>query len=142
MLALLVLVHLQWAYDGMPPGMEVWELTPGQHELWKTEAVPEFPQVPALSRFESAVVPVPARSSRRVALVYHNTSGSPLRFFAAPHHVEPLQGSLGFKFKCLCTNHVYTVPPGYWWYRIVEIRLAPEFSGDRMEVEHHLVRLP
>jgi hypothetical protein len=46
---------------------------------------------------------------------------------------------LGFKFKCLCVNHAFTVPKGEVWYRVVEIRLAPDFLGDSLSLTHNLI---
>ncbi len=48
---------------------------------------------------------------------------------------------LGFKFKCLCINHAYEIGPGEVWYRVVLLKVSPNFEGDSLILTHHLVGL-
>lgn len=132
-------VVVSWAHEGLPEGMTLCELKPGDWPLWQTGTVERVEESPAGSPVPASTVRLRPGETLRAALLYTNRTSRTLRFFAAPHHVEPARASLGFKFKCLCTNHVYEVPPGRSWYRVVELRLARGFSGRRLEIKHHLV---
>lgn len=136
--ALVLLVTLSWAYDGVPGVMTVHEAA-GDEPLWETGTVNSLKAVPAGAVFPGQTVTLRAGETRRAVLVYRNPSDKTVRFFAAPHNAEPPRVSLGFKFKCLCVNHVYEVPPGKTWYRVVELRAEPGVKGGRLDVRHHLV---
>jgi hypothetical protein len=71
--------------------------------------------------------------------VYPNPGDKPLYFFATPHHAEPAAASLGFKFKCLCIDHAFSVPPRETWSRVVELRSSRNMEGDRISLTHTLV---
>lgn len=131
-------VTLSWAYDDVPGVMTVHEPA-GERPLWETATVSSLKGVPAGPSFPGQTVPLKAGETRRAVLVYRNPSDKTVRFFAAPHNAEPPRVSLGFKFKCLCTNHVYEVPPGKTWYRVVELKAEPGAKGGKLEVRHHLV---
>ena len=60
-------------------------------------------------------------------------------FFAAPHVVEPAEYSLGFKFKCLCINHAFSIGPKETWYRVVELRVSKDVVGDNLNITHTIV---
>lgn len=132
-------LHVAWSYDGVPEGMRLYELKPGDWPVWKTEVVADAAAAPVAGEIPGATVALRPGEKKKVALFYRNATGKTVRFFAAPHSVSPAQASLGFKFLCLCTNHVYTVAPGQSWYRIVELRLARDFAGESLDVVHQLV---
>jgi hypothetical protein len=132
-------VRVEWTYDGIPPGMKLYELKPGDWPIWKTETVDSVSDAPVTKEVPASTLLLRPGQSRTVALFYTNLSGRTVHFFAAPHHIEPEGDSLGFKFKCLCTNHVYAVPPGHSWYRVVELKLAKGFVGDHLDIRHRLI---
>jgi len=134
-------LKISWSYGGVPAGMRVYAVREPDAPTWETKVVARLADAPVARELPDATVLVRPGERRKIALVYANASGRTVRFFAAPHSVSPAARALGFKFLCLCTNHSYTVPPGAVWYRIVEVRLARDFAGDRLEVVHQLVAL-
>jgi len=134
-----VALRVGWDYEGVPAGMSLYELKPGNWDVWTTSVAPSAAQAPVARQIPGATVFLKPGESRRVALVYANATNKPVSFFAAPHTVSPVQAALGFKFRCLCVNRAYTVPPGGVWYRVVELRLARDFIGEKLEVVHQLL---
>jgi hypothetical protein len=134
-------VRLLWRYQDLATGMEVRELAPGQWPLWKTATVANREQAPIRDEIPDATLMMHAGQKKRFALVYTNHTDKPVYFFAAPHHADPPENALGFKFKCLCVNQAYEVPPGHTWYRVVEFRLAPSYVGDHLDITHSLIGL-
>lgn len=132
-------LRVAWDYNGVPEGMKLYELKPGDWEVWTTSVVATAADAPVYREIPDATVRLRPGERKRVALFYENTTARPVRFFAAPHSVSPARAALGFKFLCLCTNHVYVVAPGQVWYRVVELRLARDFAGKRLEIVHQLV---
>jgi len=134
-----VALKIGWDYGGVPPGMALYELRTGGPKTWTTAVAASLAEAPVARAIPDATVRLRPGEARQVALVYRNATASPVRFFAAPHSVTPARAALGFKFLCLCTNRVYVVPPGGVWYRVVELRVARDFAGDRLEVVHQLL---
>lgn len=134
-----VALKIGWDYGGVPPGMELRELKPGDWKTWTTGVAASAGETPAALVVPDSTVRLRPGETRKVLLFYRNPTKAPVRFFAAPHSVTPAQAALGFKFLCLCTNHVYVVPPGGAWYRVVELRVARDFVGERLEVVHQLL---
>jgi hypothetical protein len=137
--AALVALTIAWDYGGVPEGMKLYDLRPGVWKTWLTGVAPNAEETPAAREIPDATVRLRRGETRQVVLFYRNATKSPVRFFAAPHSVTPARAALGFKFLCLCTSRVYTVPPGGVWYRVVELRVARDFAGDRLTVVHQLL---
>lgn len=137
--AAFVALTVDWDYGGVPPGMALYELTPGARKTWTTEVYPSVEKAPVAKKIPASTVNIAPGETRQVALVYSNAGKNTVRFFAAPHSVTPARAALGFKFLCLCTSHVYEVPPGGVWTRVVELRVAKDFVGDRLTVVHQLL---
>ena len=132
-------VRVAWTYEGVPAGIRLFELKSGSWPVWQTEVVARLEQAPLGAEVPGSTVLLLPGQTKRIALVYENAGRGTIDFFAAPHSITPGRDALGFKFRCLCTNHVYKIPPGHWWYRVVELRLDREFAGARLEVSHELV---
>jgi hypothetical protein len=132
-------LKISWDYGGVPEGMKLYELKAGDWAVWTTSVAAPGDETPLLREIPDATVRLMPGERRRVALYYRNATDRPVRFFAAPHSVSPARSALGFKFLCLCTNRVYTVAPGEIWYRVVELRLARDFAGKRLEIVHQLL---
>lgn len=130
-------VHIKWEYKDFPAKIEVYDVK-GKRRLWETKSVPAA-ELPAEKLLQDASFVLPAGAVKRFVLVVRNESHKKLFFFAAPHTVHPVEHSLGFKFKCLCINHAYSVEPGQAWYRIVEFRLDPHFEGADFDVTHTII---
>jgi hypothetical protein len=126
-------------FDGQ---MATYFLPPGnQSKLWEMGTSDSEGQLPIGDEIVNGALEVKPGSATRFVLVMRNTTNAPMYFFAAPHHVNPVQLSLGFKFKCLCINHAFEVPPGHTWYRVVELRMDEGFKGNEITIEHALIGL-
>jgi hypothetical protein len=126
---------IQWEYHSFPLRMELYE-PKGVAPLWDTRSVASLAQAPVGARVLNPVMMIAPGQARRFVLVARNTTDRKLYFFAAPHVVQPPEQAVGFKFKCLCVNRVYTVGPHETWYRVVEFRVSPGFAWDGLTVTH------
>ena len=133
-----VKVTLAWEHKDFAETVEVHELK-GQPRLWETKNVKSPAQAPIGDKIGNSSFVLEPGQAKRLALVVKNGSAGPLFFFAAPHAVHPAEHSLGFRFKCLCINHAFSVGPGETWYRIVEFRLSKEFVGRELTVTHTII---
>jgi hypothetical protein len=135
-----VAIQLRWDYKDVAGPMKVYSVAAGAKTvLWQTGTVESLAKLPLGPELTEQPIAVTPGRPRRLVLVYANTSAAPVYFFAAPHHTEPEESSLGFKFKCLCVNHAYEVTPGRIWFRIVELRVDPDFVGSALTVSHTLI---
>ncbi len=135
-----VVIEIKWEYSQLPLKMEIREPAGSQIlALWTTGSVPAGKNAPFGKEIPDSTLILKPGSKKQFLLVMKNDSDVPVYFFAAPHQALPVEHSFGFKFKCLCVNHAFTVPPKETWYRVVEIRLAPEFLGDRLILTHNLL---
>ena len=135
-----LVARLDWQYQGLPAAMKVYELKAGpEPKLWQTATVKDRASLPVGKEIDKGEIRLEKGSAKRFVLVYANPENRPVYFFATPHHAEPAEFSLGFKFKCLCIDHAYAVPPREFWYRIVELRTSRDMRGDRIALTHTLV---
>lgn len=135
-----VSIQIQWETTTLPLEMEIRELSGAQTlALWTTGSVKEGKQTPFGDLIPESTLVLKPGSKKQFLLVMKNPTDTPVYFFAAPHSALPVEHSFGFKFKCLCVNHAFTVPPKETWYRVVEIRLAPDFLGDQLALKHNLI---
>lgn len=135
-------VHILWNSRGFPGKIRLYELAAGRPiSLWETETVSSLEKAPVSGEIEGSTLLLSPGELRRFALVYKNETGEDLFFFAAPHSVTPPEFGFGFKFKCLCVNHLFKVEAGKIWYRIVEFRTMPNWASGEFEVSHTLVRV-
>ena len=135
-------IRILWDYQDLPKEavMQVYE--PGAQRpltLWETGTEKRRDRLPVAGEIKDGTLTLSPGSKKKVVLVLENKTPSPLYFFAAPHVVTPASSSLGFKFKCLCINHVFSVMPGQVWYRVVELRVSPNFDGKDLDVRHVLI---
>ncbi|PJZ79031.1 LIC11469 family lipoprotein adhesin Lsa20 [Leptospira neocaledonica] len=135
-------VRIEWIYKGFPGEMKIYELASQRPvQLWDTNTVADLNKAPISSLIEDSKLVLGPGETRKFALVYQNETKEKLYFFAAPHSVNPAEFGFGFKFKCLCVNHLFQVEPGSIWYRIVEIRTMPNWASDPFQITHTLVRV-
>lgn len=135
-----VKIHVQWEYTNLPLKMSIHELAGGQPlALWTTGSVALEKKKPFGKEIEDGVFELAPGRKKAFMLVMENLSDKDLYFFAAPHSALPVEHSFGFKFKCLCVNHAFTVPKAQVWYRVVEIRLSPDYLGDSLFLKHNLI---
>lgn len=135
-------ITISWKYEGMPPGIKIYEVrSDTETGLWDTDNVEKFTQTPAGKELKNGEFLLKPGSKKEFVLVYHNTSSEAIHFFAAPHHMNPEKNALGYKFKCLCVNHIFTAEPGQYWYRVVDLRSLATIEGETLEISHTLVRV-
>ncbi|TGJ99421.1 hypothetical protein EHO59_16305 [Leptospira semungkisensis] len=135
-------VRINWLYKGLPGKMEIYELASQRPvRLWDTGTGASLSEIPVSSPIEGSQLVLSAGETRKFSLVYKNTTQEKLYFFAAPHAVNPPEFGFGFKFKCLCVNHLFQVEPGSVWYRVVEIRTMPNWASEEFDITHTLVRV-
>ncbi|MDZ4727744.1 MAG: hypothetical protein SH817_16415 [Leptospira sp.] len=133
-------ITVNWDYTQIPLKMEIREPSGSQSlALWTTGSIALGKSAPYGSMIPENKIFLKPGSKKQFLLVMQNPSAEPIYFFAAPHQAVPVEHSFGFKFKCLCVNHAFTVPAKETWYRVVEIRLAPDFLGDRLTLTHNII---
>jgi hypothetical protein len=128
-------ISIQWEYHGFPLHVILYE-PKGVAPLWETRSVASLAQAPVGASIQDPVLMIAPGQARRFVLVVQNTTDRKLYFFAAPHVVQPPEQAVGFKFKCLCVNRVYTVGPHETWYRVVEFHVSSGFAWDGLTVTH------
>lgn len=133
-------VKVSWKYHDVPGKLEIYEPA-YDGRVWEMGSRDSLSQLPVKEKITDSTVRVPVGEHKTFVLVLKNETRESLYFFAAPHSVDPVPYSLGFRFKCLCVNHVFSVKPGKIWYRIVEMTLNESFRGDKLEVTHDLIRV-
>ncbi|MDX1960189.1 MAG: hypothetical protein SFU98_16590 [Leptospiraceae bacterium] len=135
-----VSVEISWEYKNLPAKMQIFE-PPAQrpYELWQTGTTKELKNAPVSIEIENSKFNISPGSKKSFVLVMQNITDKPIYFFAAPHLVHPAEHSLGFKFKCLCVNHAFTIAPQEYWFRVVELRVSENFLGSSMNIQHTLV---
>ena len=120
--------------------MKIYEVAERQKpRMWETHTFKSLKDAPVGSVIDGASVTVPRGGKKKFILVAENKTEQPIYFFAAPHGVEPVENALGFKFKCLCINHAYEIGPGEVWYRVVLLKVSPDFYGESLTLTHNLV---
>lgn len=73
-----------------------------------------------------------------LAIVVKNLGNKEVRFSVAPHSTQPGASALGFHFNCLCNGHVYIVPAGKTWYRIMSLQSLPSESSEHVLLRHKI----
>lgn len=133
-------VEILWEKKRFPFEMELFEgASQRPVELWATGTVKDLSEAPVSSPISGNDLYLKPGSKKKFVLVVRNRSDRDFYFFAAPHSMEPAESALGFKFKCLCINHAFYVPPGEIWYRVVELRTGGEALGKELKIAHTLV---
>jgi len=133
-------VNVNWLYENFPKKVELYEVDPENRlPLWRTESVAAGKALPVGERIEGGKLVIKKGSRKWFVLAVKNDTEKPLYFFAAPHVVEPPAYSLGFKFKCLCINHAYSVGAGETWYRVVQLIINDNVVGDTLDVTHSII---
>ncbi|ASV10610.1 LIC11469 family lipoprotein adhesin Lsa20 [Leptospira santarosai] len=133
-------VRILWEKKKFPLEMELYEgASQRPVELWATGNVKDLSEAPVSSKIEGSELYIKPGSKKKFVLVVRNTTERDFYFFAAPHSMVPAENSLGFKFKCLCINHAFYIPPRETWYRVVELRTGGEALGKELKISHTLV---
>lgn len=135
-------IKISWQYEGVPPGIKIYEIKKNAETgLWDTDNVKSLQKTPAGKELKNGEFMITPGKKKEFVLVYHNKKDEAIHFFAAPHHMNPEKNSLGYKFKCLCVNHIFTAEPGHYWYRVVDLRSTASIEGDTLDISHTLIRV-
>ncbi|TGK33217.1 hypothetical protein EHQ12_17940 [Leptospira gomenensis] len=133
-------VGILWEKKKFPFEMELYEgAIQRPVDLWATGSVKNIEDAPVSIRIEGNDLFLKPGAKKKFVLVVKNDSDRDFYFFAAPHSMEPAEGSLGFKFKCLCINHAFYVPAREIWYRVVELRTGGEALSRDLRIKHTLI---
>jgi len=133
-----VKIDIKWLYKDFVSPVNIYEVK-GRPLLWQTNSVANLAAAPVGSPISSASFQLAPGQKKRFVLIVQNNTDKPQHFFAAPHSAKPEEQALGFKFKCLCINHAYSINPRETWYRVVEFRLSPQFEGDGLAISHTII---
>ncbi|MDH4128890.1 MAG: hypothetical protein OEV44_09070 [Spirochaetota bacterium] len=137
-----VKIKIAWTYKDFPKNvkMEIYEPSPNRTiRLWDTTSEKDPNNIPISSIIKNSTLQMIPGGLKRFILVLKNKTSKPIYFFASPHHIDPPEHSLGFKFKCLCIDHTFEVKPGETWYRVVQLKLSSNFVGKSINITHTLV---
>lgn len=114
--------QLEWVYKNVPLHIQVGEASDSvADKVATTGVVDDLKGLSLVNPIDDAVFTVEERTSKYMYLFAKNNTDHEIVFSVAPHETNPVEYSLGFAFHCLCNGHVYRVPPGKYWYRIVEL---------------------
>ena len=131
-------ISIGWTYKNFPVQIKIHEAKQTL-QIWKFENVSNLEKAGVFAEIKDSKINLEPNRRKKFALVAYNPTDKPLYFFAAPHSTHPAEHSLGFKFQCLCINHVFVVQPKQYWYRIVEIRMSPNFSNKALDITHEII---
>ena len=133
-------VKILWNTNNFTPRINLYEVPKDKHvRLWETKSVKAFSDVPAGKRIADSRIIVSKGSNKKFIVVAQNKSNKPVYFFAAPHIATPFENTLGFKFRCLCINHAFSIGPKEIWYRVVQFKISENMVGDKLTILHSLV---
>jgi hypothetical protein len=133
--------HLKWRYKKFPANIRLFEVS--------NSTVPRLnvtlndnnweKNLPIVREITDGKVTLEGASFKMLAMVVENTSDKPLYFYAAPHSIEPAQGSLGVKFYCLCFGDIFRIRPKTTWYRLVQVRVFPSNRTPEITMVHEIL---
>lgn len=133
-------VTISWKYQNFPTELTIHEIRPGKKaELWQTGSGRDTTNTPVGEEIKGGVFAIQPGKEKNFVLAARNSTGRPIYFFAAPHHLEPAHAGLGFQFKCLCVNHLFEIKPGEIWYRVVRLRITRENRAASIDISHDIV---
>ena len=135
-----VRISIKWSYKGISSEMKTYEPAVQRPlQIWKTASVKNKEEAPISIPLKDSSFYLSPGGHKTFVLGMKNNTDKPIYFFASPHQVHPPEHTLGFKFKCLCINHAFSVNPHHFWYRVVRLSLSKEFRGDQMKITHDLI---
>jgi hypothetical protein len=112
----------------------------------KTALAKSLNETPAAGPLKDELSFTPDDDAKTFLMVVSNTSKIARYFFASPHTLHPGHASLGLLFECLCNHHVYKVPAGMIWYRIVRLKAdfkkIPAGKKGTIQLTHAFVEVP
>lgn len=132
----------KWDYQDFPVKLELFSLQN-----------PKFARVGMMGKLKSKVndflasqisseeMYVPEGDLVKFAIVVHNTTAKKIYFHLVPHEITPPEYSLGAKFICMCFGHIYSVPPGQYFYRIVSLQNVTPQVGREFTIRHKVIAI-
>ncbi|MBC7371678.1 MAG: hypothetical protein H7326_08940 [Bdellovibrionaceae bacterium] len=131
-------ITIGWTYKNFPTQIKIHEAKQTL-PIWKFESVSNLEKAGVFAEIKDSKLNLEPNRRKKFALVAFNPTEKPIYFFAAPHTTHPGEHALGFKFQCLCINHVFVIQPKQYWYRIVEIRISPGSSNKPLNITHEII---
>lgn len=117
-------VNVSWLFNyvNFPGQVNVYEVDPDfSYDLGETRAARKGQPLPFIRPLKMPFrLKLPGQLA--LALAIENTTDQPWHFFANFHNYLPNENGYGLVVSCVCTNHVFAVPPHSTWYRIVNVR--------------------
>lgn len=134
--------QLNWKQGGTAILVRLYELSP-KHGLKPSQTGIVDQKVSRLLQHElkDGKVAVWPGQKQALLLVIENPSEYEFRFSVAPHSTHPESDTLDFKFFCLCNGHVYKIPSGKTWYRLLEIKGDKTLTAKKIELTHTIIEV-
>lgn len=131
-------IQLEWAYKDLPVKFRLFEAaTNRKYKIGEMGYIKKIDELPALREIKDHAFNVNVGGRTLLYLTAENTTDSEISFAVAPHETNPVEFSLGFIFRCLCNGHVYKIPPGQTWYRLMELKsTGTQKTADTIHLKH------
>lgn len=131
---------LNWQYKNFPARVSLYYLSnPINAKIGAMGRMRSVTNPLFANKLPTSDVFVPDGDVLKLAMVVENTTDKKLYFNVVPHDVIPEEFSLGTKFVCACFGHIYSVAPGYVWYRIVSLsNLTPKMARN-FTIQHKVL---
>jgi hypothetical protein len=134
-------VAIKWKYKNFPLEVQLYEPQNSLQAKFvgQTRTVKKLSAAKVGQKIQNSIN-MPRASSASAVMVVTNNTKEDVYFFAVPHMVNPIEASVGQEFTCLCKNHVFHVPAGKIWYRVIKIELNSDFPKiSDFAIEHEIV---
>lgn len=116
-------IQLEWVYKELPLQFRLFEASTNRpFKIGEMGTFTKIDELPALREIKDQAFAVPIGGRILLYLTAENKTDREISFAVAPHETNPIEFSLGFIFRCLCNGHVYKIPPGKSWYRLMELK--------------------
>lgn len=137
-------IQVSWMFNYVhfPGRVTVYEVDPDfSFDLGETRAAKKGEPVPFIRPLQMPVrLKLPGQLA--MALAIENPTDQPWHFFANFHNYLPNDNGYGVTISCLCTNHIFEIPPHSTWYRIVNVRgLKIAKDASQITIKHDIIGL-
>ena len=132
--------RLEWEQRGVALELRTFALpSTTSARVGETALIEKDSDFPVKEELVDGKVRLAPASHAVLLLTARNPGKKEAAFFVAPHESNPIDASLGFQFYCLCNGHVYRVPPGKTWYRVILLKALPEQGESGVNLKHVIV---
>ena len=132
----------QWDYQDFPLKLELFSLqNPRMAKVGTTGRFKSKVNSVTASQINSDEMSVPEGDAVKFAIVIQNTTAKKIYFHLVPHEITPPEYSLGTKFVCLCSGHIFSISPGQFFYRIVSLQNLTPQLGREFTIRHKVIAI-